>query len=401
MFALLVLYDSYNDIVQVWTYDLTNGWVQHGSNISVTFSNGDQFGARAKSNGDVEVYKNGALLATRSVTAWEFYDDGGYIGLWFANATDALLDNFGGGDVVSGPTPTPTNTSTPTRTPTVTQTPTVTNTPTITHTPTNTPLATNTPTRTNTPTQTPTVTHTPTRTSTPTVTSTPTRTATATPSRTPTQTPTVTHTPTRTSTSTNTPTITPTSSTPSFTSASFIYDGDGNLVKKINPDNSRTLYVGGLYEVNTNAGGTVTGTTTYCPAGGAMRVNGTLYYMLKDHLGSASVVTDSTGNIVGEQRYYPFGETRFATGTLYTDKLFTGQRNITGLGIYHYQSRFYSPKLGRFLSADSLVPNPFNPQDYSRYSYVRNNPENKFMTQLPCDMTGGMICYIELPPEFS
>ena len=105
-----------------------------------------------------------------------------------------------------------------------------------------------------------------------------------------------------------------------------------------------------------------------------MRVNGTLYYTLKDHLGSASVVTDSTGNIVGEQRYYPFGETRLATGTLYTDKLFTGQRNIAGLGIYHYQSRFYSPKLGRFLSADSLVPNPANPQDLNRFSYVRNNP---------------------------
>ena len=158
----------------------------------------------------------------------------------------------------------------------------------------------------------------------------------------------------------------------------FLYDGDGNLVKKINPNNSRTIYVGGLYEVNKNAGGTVTGTTTYYPAGGAMRVNGTLYYMLKDHLGSASVVTGSTGNIVGEQRYYPFGETRLATGTLYTDKLFTGQRNIAGLGIYHYQSeisrsapeaerRGYSLKLGRFLSADSLVPNPFNPQDYNRY----------------------------------
>ena len=96
--------------------------------------------------------------------------------------------------------------------------------------------------------------------------------------------------------------------------------------------------------------------------------------LIKIHLGSASVVTDSTGNIVGEQRYYPFGETRLATGTLYTDKLFTGQRNITGLGIYHYQSRFYSPKLGRFLSADSLVPNPANPQDLNRFSYVRNNP---------------------------
>jgi len=112
----------------------------------------------------------------------------------------------------------------------------------------------------------------------------------------------------------------------------------------------------------------------YYPAAGAMRVNGTLYYMLKDHLGSASVVTDSTGAVVGEQRYYPFGETRLTTGTMYTDKLFTGQREITGLGIYHYQSRFYSPKLGRFLSADTIVPNPANPQAFNRYAYVLNNP---------------------------
>ena len=47
---------------------------------------------------------------------------------------------------------------------------------------------------------------------------------------------------------------------------------------------------------------------------------------------------------------------------------------MTGLGIYHYNARFYSPKLGRFLSADSIVPNPANPQDLNRYSYVRNNP---------------------------
>ena len=105
-----------------------------------------------------------------------------------------------------------------------------------------------------------------------------------------------------------------------------------------------------------------------------MRVNGTLYYVLKDHLGSASVVTDNSGNVVGDQRYYPFGETRLNTGTLYTDKLFTGLREMASLGIYHYGARFYSPKLGRFLSADTIVPNPFHPQDYNRFAYVRNNP---------------------------
>jgi len=85
----------------------------------------------------------------------------------------------------------------------------------------------------------------------------------------------------------------------------FIYDGDGNLVKKINPNLSKTLYVARIYEVDKNSGGTVTDTKTYYPAGGAMRIGSTLYYVLKDHLGSASVVTDATVNaaVVGEDRF--------------------------------------------------------------------------------------------------
>jgi RHS repeat-associated protein len=59
---------------------------------------------------------------------------------------------------------------------------------------------------------------------------------------------------------------------------------------------------------------------------------------------------------------------------MYTDKLFTGQREITGLGIYHYGARFYSQKLGRFLSADTVVPGVSNPQALNRYSYVLGNP---------------------------
>jgi len=122
------------------------------------------------------------------------------------------------------------------------------------------------------------------------------------------------------------------------------------------------------------SGGSIQRTVTYYPVAGAMRINSTLYYTLKDHLGSASVVTDASGNILGENRYYPYGETRLTTGTIFTDKLFTSQREMAGLGIYHYGARFYSPKLGRFLSADTIVPGAANPQAYNRYSYVLNNP---------------------------
>ena len=47
---------------------------------------------------------------------------------------------------------------------------------------------------------------------------------------------------------------------------------------------------------------------------------------------------------------------------------------MAGLGIYHYGARFYSPKLGRFLSADTIVPGAANPQAYNRYSYANNSP---------------------------
>jgi len=54
--------------------------------------------------------------------------------------------------------------------------------------------------------------------------------------------------------------------------------------------------------------------------------------------------------------------------------LFSGQRAEAGLGLLDYRARFYDPVLGRFISADTLVPEAGNPQDLNRYAYVRNNP---------------------------
>ena len=39
-------------------------------------------------------------------------------------------------------------------------------------------------------------------------------------------------------------------------------------------------------------------------------------------------------------------------------------------------ARFYLPSAGRFISADTIVPDPMNPQAYNRYSYVLNGPIN-------------------------
>jgi len=61
-----------------------------------------------------------------------------------------------------------------------------------------------------------------------------------------------------------------------------------------------------------------------------------------------------------------------------TDRRYTGQRQESvGLGnLYDYGARFYSPALGRFLSADTIVPEPGNPQTWNRFSYVFNQALN-------------------------
>jgi hypothetical protein len=98
-----VWYDPIGRRVQVWTAAPSQGWVQRGADIPVTLVNGDQLGARAMASGQVQVYRNGTLLGTRDTSAWPFNAQGGYLGLWFEQATNSLLDDFGGGTVVSAP----------------------------------------------------------------------------------------------------------------------------------------------------------------------------------------------------------------------------------------------------------------------------------------------------------
>ncbi|MCB0045348.1 MAG: hypothetical protein KDD92_07960 [Caldilineaceae bacterium] len=47
---------------------------------------------------------------------------------------------------------------------------------------------------------------------------------------------------------------------------------------------------------------------------------------------------------------------------------------LGGEGLSYYNARWYDAQLGRFVSADTLVPDPGNPQDLNRLAYVRNNP---------------------------
>jgi len=94
--------------------------------------------------------------------------------------------------------------------------------------------------------------------------------------------------------------------------------------------------------------------------------------MVFNPLGSTSVMVNADGSGLQTQGYYPWGETRF--GGVATEYQYTGQYRLASLGLDWYNSRWYDSSLGRFVQADTIVPEPGNTADFDRYSYVRNNP---------------------------
>ena len=56
-----------------------------------------------------------------------------------------------------------------------------------------------------------------------------------------------------------------------------------------------------------------------------------------------------------------------------TGYTFTGQLD-SGLGLTYYGARFYDGYLTRWIRADTIVPEPGNPQSLNRYMYVLGNP---------------------------
>ncbi len=111
--------------------------------------------------------------------------------------------------------------------------------------------------------------------------------------------------------------------------------------------------------------------------------DGQVVYFHEDHLGGVNVVTDSNGQVRRILEYEPYGETSRSQifdnngPTVDVDQQFTGQYHDEESELYYYNARYYDPELGRFVQADTIVPDYTNPQALNRYSYVLNNPVNR------------------------
>lgn len=104
-----------------------------------------------------------------------------------------------------------------------------------------------------------------------------------------------------------------------------------------------------------------------------------VFYPLYDALGSVTMITNQDGDIVERYNYSPFGKVRILNSkgeeleesTIGNRWMFSGREWLTGMGLYDYRNRMYSPKLGRFLQTD---PIRFGGNDMNLYRYAFNNP---------------------------
>ena len=115
----------------------------------------------------------------------------------------------------------------------------------------------------------------------------------------------------------------------------------------------------------------------------AVFVQGAMYYVLTDHLGSVIKVVDENRNIVADYNYSDWGyqsvskkEEDAHPWLHYFNRGYCGHEHLPEFSLINMDARIYDPVDMRFLSPDPYVQNPMLPQNFNRYSYCLNNPIN-------------------------
>ncbi|MCM2311821.1 MAG: RHS repeat-associated core domain-containing protein, partial [Steroidobacteraceae bacterium] len=110
------------------------------------------------------------------------------------------------------------------------------------------------------------------------------------------------------------------------------------------------------------------------------------YYLHRDHLGSAELITNAAGTSVVKLSFSAYGERRDTDwdGSISAADLttlgnttrhgYTDHEHLDSVGLIHMGGRVYDPVIGRFLSRDPYIDGVQNSQGANGYAYVWNNP---------------------------
>ncbi|MCK9271371.1 MAG: RHS repeat-associated core domain-containing protein [Bacteroidales bacterium] len=107
-----------------------------------------------------------------------------------------------------------------------------------------------------------------------------------------------------------------------------------------------------------------------------------LYFIMKDHLGSITGAINKETGKVYRQNFDAWGRKRNPQTWTYDDipeyfplsRGYTGHEHLDKFDLINMNGRMYDASLCRFLSPDPFVQMPDNSQNFNRYSYALNNP---------------------------
>jgi RHS repeat-associated protein len=163
-------------------------------------------------------------------------------------------------------------------------------------------------------------------------------------------------------------------------------EGVLNSLGSINTYKDATYYVGKEYEKIEKQNGDILHRYTINTGGGAIQIErqdgsnkDKPMYMLGDNLGSTNVIINGLGEIEQRLAFDPWGMRTAIPGmdnavNGVTNRGYTGHEMDDEVGLVNMNARIYDPVLGRFLSADGVLPDAEDMQAFNRYSYVYNNP---------------------------
>ena len=100
---------------------------------------------------------------------------------------------------------------------------------------------------------------------------------------------------------------------------------------------------------------------------------GVLSWLHVDHIGSLVLMTDASGREILRLTYDPYGQVITHNGNAVVPQAF-GTGEDVGHGLVLLGTRWYSPRMGRFISPDSMVGDIGDPAAWNAYAYCRCNP---------------------------
>jgi RHS repeat-associated protein len=170
-----------------------------------------------------------------------------------------------------------------------------------------------------------------------------------------------------------------TSLTTSAAALGTTYDGNGIRVEK----SSGTLYwraITGDVLAETDTSGNTKNEYIYFAG---QRVAwwdslGNSYYIQSDALGTTRTITESNGTVCYDADFTPYGQELPHINncpSTYNYK-FTGYERDSETGLDYAFARYYSSRLGRFMSGDAMRGALGDPQSLNLYGYVANDPMN-------------------------